>query len=568
MSVQGAGSRSHHVTAEPPAEVGDTFGSVDTDTVVVENVRLGVDEPEDVLRARVAQRLGVDAGAIDGLDVVHRALDARRKRDIHWTLHVALRLGDAGVRDRALARGLARRPTPRVKEGLDAAILDGVRRGAAPLSAPPVIIGSGPGGLFAAWLLAREGYRPVVVERGPAVDRRVRAVNAFDHGGPHDPECNILFGEGGAGTFSDGKLTTRGRTPLVGLVHDLLIAAKAPPEIKVTAKPHVGTDRLRAVLVYLRRELERLGTTFRFDARVDDLLLDPDGGVRGVRLHDGAELAAGAVILAIGHSARDTYGWLRERGVAMEFKPFQLGLRIEHPQDLIDRAQYGGLAGRLPVAEYVLNDKREGVFSFCMCPGGTLMASVSEAGHLCTNGMSRRKRDSGRANSGIVFTVGPELVPGGGRDPLGGVELQRQYERRAFELGGGTYALPAQRVPDFLRGRRSTGALESTYPRELVSADLREVVPPEVGAAIRRSLALFDRQMPGYGSDVGLLVGPEARGSSPVRIPRDDATRVSVSTPRLYPVGEGAGYAGGIMSAAIDGLRSAAALVGAFAPAG
>jgi uncharacterized FAD-dependent dehydrogenase len=535
--------------------------------IVVENLRLGVEEPDAVLPKRAAERLGVDAGAIEGLDVVHRSLDARRKRDIHWTLHVALRLSDARAREAALAKGLAKRPEPKVKEGLDALILGGVPHGQRPLPAPPVVVGSGPGGLFAAWLLAREGYRPIVVERGPAVDKRVRVVNAFDQGGPHDPECNILFGEGGAGTFSDGKLTTRGRTPLVGLVHDLLIAAKAPAEIKVVAKPHVGTDRLRAVLVYLRRELERLGTTFRFGARVDDLLLDAQGGVRAVRLQDGTELAAGAVVLAIGHSARDTYSWLRARGVQMEFKPFQLGLRIEHPQPLIDRAQYGEMAGKLPVAEYVLNDKHTGVFSFCMCPGGTIMASVSEAGYLCTNGMSRRKRDSGWANSGLVYTIGPELVPGRGADPLGGVEVQRRYEKRAFELGGGTYAIPAQRAPDFLRGKKSKGPLASSYPRELVGADLREVIPPDVGRAMQKALDFFERIVPGYGSDAGLLVGPEARGSSPVRIPRDDATRESPSTPRLYPVGEGAGYAGGIMSAAIDGLRTAAALVQAFAPA-
>lgn len=534
--------------------------------ILVEGLRLAVGEPEENLRTAAARRLGIDPSEINDLRVTRRALDARRKKDIHRLFHVVLSLGDAAIRDRVLQEGLARVLRTMVKDPTDLEILDGVPHGVGPLEGPPVVVGAGPGGLFAAWLFAREGYAPVIVERGPEVVPRVRTVRAFERGGPHDPESNILFGEGGAGTFSDGKLTTRMRTPLNRMVHQLLVDAGAPEDILVDGKPHIGADRLRAVLIGLRRRLMAMGVTFCFRTRMVGIDRGADGAIQGILLEGDEKITTSAVVLAIGHSARDTYEMLYAGGVGLEFKPFQLGLRIEHPQAMIDHAQFGAFAPRLPAAEYVLNDPSNGVFSFCMCPGGTIVASVSEEGHLCSNGMSRRRRNSGWANSGLVFTIGHDIAPGGGHHPSAGIVLQRRVERRAYELGGATYALPAQRAEDFVKDRLSGPDLQSSYARGLVPADLRDVLPAPTAAAIKCALETFDRKIPGYLGE-GLLVGPEARGSSPVRILRNPTTRQSITTPGLYPVGEGAGYAGGIMSAAIDGLRSAAALIRSRRPA-
>lgn len=538
--------------------------------LVLDNLRLEVEEDEAVLGERIAALLGTGPEHVQDARLVRRSLDARRKWDIHWSVAASARILDKKAAEKALQSGRAKPYAEEVPEGEDGECIRGVAHGAEPLRAPPVIVGSGPGGLFAAYLLAREGYRPIVLERGERVDKRVRDLAAWDQGAPHNPESNTLFGEGGAGTFSDGKLTTRTRTPLVRFIYELMVECKAPKEILIQSKPHVGTDRLRAVIVFLRRKLEAMGCTFRFNACVDDIE-QADGRVTGVVLRGGEKLAAGAVLLAIGHSARDTYRMLRERGVALSFKPFQMGLRIEHPQSLIDKNQYGDLASRLPAAEYVLVAKERkgtpGAFSFCMCPGGVIMDSVSEPGHYGTNGMSFRLRDSGWANSGLVYTVTAEETKNGGRDPFDGLEVQRAVERRAFELGKGGYECPAQRVQDFLAGRVSKGPFQSSYPRTHVAADLRSVLPPAGAKAMANALREFDSRIRGFAGPTGLLVGPESRGSSPIRIERDQETRESPSTKGLFPVGEGAGFAGGIVSAAIDGLRSARAIVKRFAPA-
>jgi uncharacterized FAD-dependent dehydrogenase len=438
--------------------------------------------------------------------------------------------------------------------------------GGRPLRERPVVIGSGPGGLAAGYFLAAHGYRPLVLERGRAVRDRIRDVHAFDGaGGLFNPESNYLFGEGGAGTFSDGKLTCRSAGPDVRRVLELFAECKGKPSILYDYRPHLGSNRLPAVVKALRRRIEELGGEVRFSCRVEDLDL-ADGRLRGLHTSSGY-LPAAVAHLAIGHSARDTYAMLVRRGVPLVQKPFQMGLRVEHPQELVNRVQYGPqrLEDRLGSADYSLVARgRNDVFTFCMCAGGYVIPSVSSEGYFCTNGMSLSLRDSPWANSGLVVTVPTEAF--GGSDVLAGVRLQEVYERRAFEIGRGEYLCPIQRAPDYLAHRRTRDLPPSSYPRGVVDADLREVLPPLVAAAVHHGLPIMDRRWQGRFLPQATLVGPEARGSSPVRILRDDVTRETPGIEGLYPVGEGAGYAGGIISAAVDGLRSARAVIAKYAP--
>ncbi len=526
------------------------------------NIRLGIDESEAGLESAILSSLGVRADDVRHWRILRKSLDARDRRDIVFMYSLEVSLHD----DESRRLASRRTPATSIRAELYAEPpFELPPPGTTPLEERPVIVGAGPAGVVAAWFLASAGYEPLVLERGRSVRDRIRDVKAFDAGGPHNPESNYLFGEGGAGTFSDGKLTCRASGPDVRRVLELFAASKGKPSIVYDHRPHLGSNRLPAVVKAMRRQVEAMGGEFRFDCRVEDLGL-AEGAIRWLDTSSG-RVPAGVAVFAMGHSARDTYEMLHRRGVAMAPKPFQLGVRIEQSQEQVNRAQYGParLEDKLGAADYSLVARGErNLFTFCMCAGGHVMPSVSEAGYFATNGMSLSRRASPFANSGLMITLDPADF--GGSGPLAGMALQRRYERRAFELAGGDYRCPIQRADDFLAWRRSRGDIASSYPRGVVSLELAELVPPGVVSALRDGLPLLDRRWRGTFLAGATLVGPEARGSSPVRFIRHDETLESTSTPGLIPIGEGAGYAGGIISAALDGLRAAKAIIRRFAP--
>ena len=522
-------------------------------------VRLPLDHPEAALPAAILKRLGIAAEDLLGYTVFRRAYDARKKSDIvlTYTLDVEVR-HEAALFER-LRVGRQVSPPP------DASYRFVTRaRAATAARLRPVVIGSGPCGLFAALILAQMGFRPILLERGKQVRERTQDTWGLWRKGRLDPESNVQFGEGGAGTFSDGKLYSGIKDPQhrARKVLTEFVAAGAPAEILYVSKPHIGTFRLVTVVEHLRASIEALGGEIRFRARVEDVLIE-QGQVRGVVLEGGEQIATAHVVLAVGHSARDTFRMLQRRGVLIEAKPFSIGVRIEHPQSLIDSARFGKFAGHplLGAADYKLVHhcaNGRSVYSFCMCPGGTVVAAASELGGVVTNGMSQYSRNERNANSGIVVGITPADYPG---DALAGMAYQRHWEERAFTAGGGTYAAPTQRVGDFLAGRPSTapGAVIPSYTPGVCWTDLSACLPDYVVAAIRQALPAFDRKIRGFAMDDAVLTGVETRTSSPIRIKRGNNLQ-SISTRGLYPAGEGAGYAGGILSAAVDGIKAAEAL--------
>ncbi len=534
----------------------------------ITELKLPLNHPEEALAAAIRDRLRIGPRDLVRYTVARRAHDARDKMDIQlvYSVDVTVKNEPAVLTRTRRDRTVGTTPDTGYRH---------VARAPTDYAGPrPVVVGTGPCGLFAGLMLAQMGFRPIILDRGKVVRERTQDTWGLWRRSDLNPESNVQFGEGGAGTFSDGKLWSQIKDPrhLGRKVLTEFVKAGAPEEILTEAHPHIGTFRLVTMVESIRETVESLGGEYRFSHRVDDLAIDTaaDGSRRltGLTLSTGETMATGPVVLALGHSARDTFAMLHERGVTLEAKPFSIGVRVEHPQSWIDDARFGPCAGHpdLGAAAYTLSHHcRNGrtVYSFCMCPGGTVVAATSEPGRVATNGMSQYSRNERNANSGIVVGIDPARdYPG---HPLAGIELQRLWESRAFVAGGGDYHAPAQRLGDFLAGRPSTalGSVIPSYRPGVRLTDLSECLPDFAVEAMREAMVAFGRTIPGYDHPDAVMTGVETRTSSPVRITRGDDFQ-SVNTADLYPAGEGAGYAGGILSAAVDGIKVAEAVARAL----
>lgn len=525
----------------------------------INNINLSIDDDLDVLEKKVCKKLNISKDNINKLNIIKRSIDARKKNDIKLNYSIDVICDNekkilSKIHDKDIK-------VEEIKE------IEVIKPGTQELKYRPVVVGFGPAGIFAALTLARQGYKPIVYERGEDVDNRTRTVEKFWNSGELNLESNVQFGEGGAGTFSDGKLTTRIKDHRCTFVLDELIKSGAPSEIKYESKAHVGTDLLKGVVKNIREEIKSLGGEVNFNSKLENITYE-NGELKSIVVN-GQEISCIVLVLAIGHSSRDTYEMLCREKVSMEAKAFAIGVRIEHPQELINISQYGvnHKHPKLQAADYRLTYQSErlkrGVYSFCMCPGGVVVGAASEENRLVSNGMSYHARDLENANSALVVTVSPEDFEGD--SPLAGMEFQRHYENLAFKLGGGNYKAPVQLVGDFMKDRISTklGNVTPSYTSGYEFKELKDCLPDYVVEALKEGILNFDKKIKGYASEYAVLTGIETRTSAPVRIHRDK-TLESINVCGLYPTGEGAGFAGGIISAAVDGIKVAEHIIEKF----
>lgn len=532
-------------------------------TIRINNIRVSLEQGISSLKSLTAKKINVSQESIKDFKIVKESIDARRKTRIDFIYSVELSLdgNEKAVVDKVSDADVIWQQTKPERK---------IEYGTRKLFNRPIIIGSGPAGLFAGLILAENGYNPVIYERGKCVEERTRAVEEFWMTGSFDPECNVQFGEGGAGTFSDGKLTTRIKDERCKVVLNEFIRCGAPAEIAYDYKPHIGTDILKTVVTNMRNRIIALGGEVHFSSKLTDIRVQ-EGAVTGITINGSENIECNVLVLALGHSARDTMKMLMKKGVVLSPKAFAVGFRIEHNQRMIDESQYGRFANhpKLKAADYRLSYQsrkyNRPCYTFCMCPGGTVVAAASEEGMLVTNGMSKYARDGENANSALVCGVRPEDFKGTG--PLSGIEFQRRLEEQAYRLGGGGFVAPVQRVDDFIKNKVTSrlGRVKPTYTRGYRFTDLNECLPKELCNVIKEALLNFDEKIKGFGFGDGILTAVETRTSSPVRIERNELCQ-SVNISGLYPAGEGAGYAGGIVSAAVDGIRVSEQIMKTYAP--
>lgn len=504
----------------------------------------------DDINSLVCKILNIIPEDVIKISIRRKSIDARKKDKIHYLYTV-----DVTVKNEKLVLKKCRDKNVSLSSYEKYEILDiGVS-----MKHRPVIVGFGPAGMFAGLVLAQKGLRPIIIERGKSVDKRTKDVEYFWNGGKFNPESNVQFGEGGAGTFSDGKLTTRVKDLRCSYVTECFVKAGAPEEIIYDAKPHIGTDKLKTVVKNIRKEIIDLGGEIKFESKLTDIEIK-NGAVEAAIINGSEKIITNDIIIAVGHSARDTFRMLYQKKIMLEQKPFAAGIRIEHRQCDINSSQYGDAADKLPAADYMLTyttKKGRGVYSFCMCPGGYVVAASSENGRLVVNGMSEYSRDGENANSALLIQVYPEDFESD--NPLAGIEFQRRIEEKAFEAGGGGYRAPIQKYGDFKVGKITEieGEIRHSYKPGITFADLNQVLPEFISDSIKEAMPVFGTKIKGFDCDDAILTGVETRSSSPVRITRNIENGYSISVKGLYPAGEGAGYAGGIISAAVDGIRQA-----------